>query len=99
MRRLYHRLMLTDTPAGAVQRRLLARHASTGHLVKHSVLARLVSRGHDPYGLIQNPGTKHDTLCEPNGTADSLSYLFTHENFIKLWLEEFTQARLLLAAF
>ena len=99
MRRLYHRVMLTDTPAGAVQTRLLARYTSTGHLVKHSLLARLVSRGHDPYSLIQNTGPKQDILREPNGIADSLSYLITHQNFIKPWSEEFTQARLLLAAF
>ena len=99
MRRLYHRLMLTDSPAGALQTRLLARYTATGHLVKHSLLARLVARGHDPYSLILNPGPRHDTLREANGTADSLLYLITHQNFIKPWSEEFTQARLLLTAF
>lgn len=50
MRKLYHSLMVTDTPAGALQTRLLARYISTGHLVPLSLLDRLihVSRGHDP---------------------------------------------------
>jgi hypothetical protein len=98
-RRLYHRLMLTDTPAGAFQTILLARYTATGYLVKNSLLARIISGGHDPYMLIKDTGPRYDVTIEPNGISDSLQYLITHQNYVKPWAEEYLQVRLLLAAF
>ena len=99
IRRLYNRLMVTDTPAGALQTRLLARYTSTGHVIKHTLLARLLSRLHDPYLLIHHPGPRCETSLGSNGITDSLRYLVTHHNYIKPWSYEFLQVRLLLAAF
>ena len=99
MRRLYHRMMLNDTPAGALQTRLLARFTTTGRLGKYTLLARLLSRGHDPYSLIQHPGPRCNSIHDADGITDSLRYLITHQNFVKPWSEEYIQARLLLTAF
>ena len=99
IRRLYNRLMVTDTPAGALQTRLLARYTTTGHVIKHTLLARLLSRLHDPYLLIHHPGPRCETSLGSNGITDSLRYLVTHHNYIKPWSYEFLQVRLLLAAF
>ena len=98
-RRLFNRVMASDTPAGAFHTRLLARYTATGHLVKNTLLHRIVSRGHDPYHLISNAGPKCASNKGLDGLADTLHYLVHHHNFIKPWSEEFTFARLLLQAF
>ena len=99
IRRLFHRLMITDTPAGALQTRLLARYTTTGHVIKHTLLARLLSRHHDPNLLIRHPGPRCEESLGSNGITDSLRNLITHNNYIKPWSEEYMQVRLLLTAF
>ena len=98
-RRLFNRVMSSDTPAGAFQTRLLARYTATGHLVKNTLLQRIISRGHDPYHLISHAGSISVAHKGLDGLADTLHHLVYHHNFIKPWSEEYTFARLLLQAF
>ena len=98
-RRLYHSLMLSNTPAGILQTKLLSRYLTSGHLTKDTLLHRLVKSGHDPCKLIAGPGPKVRTPINSDGVVDSLRYLVFHQNFIKPWSEEYLTAGLILKAF
>ncbi len=73
----------------------LSRHVLSGHVCQGNLLEKIIATGESPISLAFKKSSHTECQRSENWHVDSIRMLLYHENFVKLYLEEYLLVRML----
>ena len=96
---LFNRICNNASPAKDLNMYMLSLFVTKGHLIKGTLVDKLVKLGLSPLQTVFNRPSKVPYNQTETGLVDSLKYLVMHENFIKPYSDEYILTKLLTKSF